>query len=274
MKGSIRDGAYRPRRSQNVATNLAQSDGDLWQEKLAVCEGTTPAGEPRLLIRSFYRNKRTGDRVWDEPPSGAGSVVHATSEMRKKAQMQKEELELTLDMIPSEVESATTNDTINATSAKEKGSFLGRFRKKTKNIKEVETSKDLNLQRAIARSLTDQNQGHVDQPIIHYDGENDVNLECYYGGEDEEMELAKALSISEAAVHNETFATSDTLTEEEMFRRAVEQSQKYSRYNNAAGVASVQEPMTDDSSSSFSLTVQPTVVGKRDPNDSSDDLAK
>jgi hypothetical protein len=267
-KGSIRDGAYRPRRSQNVASDLAQSDGDLWQEKLAVCEGTTPAGEPRLLIRSFYRNKRTGDRVWDEPPSGAGSVVHATSEMRKKAEMQKEELELTLDMIPPEFESTNTNNTTNATSAKEKGSFLGRFRKKTKSKKEVETSKDLNLQRAIARSLADQNQGLVDQPIVHYDGENDGNLENYYNGEDEEIALAKALSISEAAAHNESCASSDTLTEEEMFQRALEQSQKYSRYNNATGVASIQKSLTDDSSSSFSMTLQPTAVGKRDPNES------
>ena len=154
-KGSARDGAYRPRRSQNVASDLAQSDGDLWQEKLAVCEGTTPAGEPKLLIRSFYRNKRTGDRVWDEPPSGASSVVHATSDMRKKAEMQKEELELTLDMIPPELDSATAIDATNTA----KGGFLGRFRKKTKSKKEVETSKDLNLQRAIAA-------GRHDKPAV------------------------------------------------------------------------------------------------------------
>lgn len=270
-KGSVRDGAYRPRRSQNVASDLAQSDGDMWQEKLAVCEGTTPAGEPKLLIRSFYRNKRTGERVWDEPPSGAGSVVHATSEMRKKADMQKEELELTLDMIPPETENAMTDEMTDDTNTKDKGSFLGRFRRKPKSTrkKEVETSKDLNLQRAIARSLADQNQGITDEPIVLYDGENDGNLENYYNGEDEEIALAKALSISEAAAHNETNTSVDSLTEEEMFQRALEQSQKYSRDNYATGVASIQKSMADDSSSSFSMTVPPTVVGKRDPNESS-----
>jgi hypothetical protein len=266
-KGSARDGTYRPRRSQNVASDLAQSDGDLWQEKLAVCEGTTPAGEPRLLIRSFYRNKRTGDRVWDEPPSGAGTVVHATNEMRKKAEMQKEELELTLDMIPSEVENSSTNDGINSINAKEKGRFLGRFRRKPKNTKEVETSKDLNLQRAIARSLADQNQALVNQPIVHYDGEDDFNVDSYYN-EDEEIALAKALSISEAAIYDGTSTTSNALTEEEMFQRALERSQKYSQHNYATGVASVNHSMTDDSSSSFSMDVQPTFVGKRDPNES------
>ena len=270
-KGSVRDGAYRPRRSQNVASDLAQSDGDMWQEKLAVCEGTTPAGEPKLLIRSFYRNKRTGERVWDEPPSGAGSVVHATSEMRKKADMQKEELELTLDMIPPETENAMTDNMTDDINTKDKGSFLGRFRRKPKSTrkKEVETSKDLNLQRAIARSLADQNQGITDEPIVLYDGENDGIVENYYSGEDEEIALAKALSISEAAAHNETNTSVDSLTEEEMFQRALEQSQKYSRDNYATGVASIQKSMADDSSSSFSMTVPPTVVGKRDPNESS-----
>lgn len=265
-KDSTRDGTYRPRRSQNVASDLAQSDGDLWQEKLAVCEGTTPAGEPKLLIRSFYRNKRTGDRVWDEPPSGAGSVVHATGEMRKKAEMQKEELELTLDMIPPEHDNATAIDTTNV--SKDKGRFLSRFRRQTKSKKEVETSKDLNLQRAIARSLADQNQGLADEPIIHYNCENDDNLESYYNGEDEEIALAKALSISEAASHYETNTSSDTLTEEEMFQRALEQSHKYAQNNDATGVASLPITMTDDSSSSFSMTAQPKVVGKRDPNES------
>ena len=265
-KGAARDGAYSPRRSQNVASDLAQSDGDLWQEKLAVCEGTTTAGEPKLLIRSFYRNKRTGDRVWDEPPSGAGSISHATGEMRKKAEMQKVELELTLDMIPPEVDSSTAIDATNAT--KDKGGFLGRFRRKPKSTKEVETSKDLNLQRAIARSLADQNQGLTDEPIIHYDGENDDNLESYYNGEDEEIALAKALSISEATSHNATNTSSDSLTEEEMFQRALEQSQKYSQNNYATGVASLPTTMIDDSSSSFSMTAQPEFVGKRDPNES------
>ena len=268
-KGStgIHNGAYRPRRSQNVASDLAQSDGDLWQEKLAVCEGTTTEGEPKLIIRSFYRNKRTGDRVWDEPPSGAGSVVHATSEMRKKADMQKEELELTLDMIPPEADIATATNTAIVT--KEKGGFLGRFRKKTKSKKEVETSKDLNLQRAIARSLADQNHGLVDEPIVHYDGENDDNVEAYYNGEEEEIALAKALSISEAAMQNEKNTSNETLTEEEMFQRALEQSQKYSQYDNTTGVASIPKAMMDDSSTSLSMVVQPHVVGKRDPNESS-----
>jgi hypothetical protein len=263
-KGS---GTYTPRRSQHVSSNVTASDGDVWQEKLAVCEGTTPNGEPKLVIRSFYRNARSGDRVWDEPPSGAGSVVHATSQMRKKAEMQKVELQLTLEMIPSE---EVFENNFDATKTKkEKVGLLGRFRSKKKDKKEVETSKDLNLQRAIARSIADQTQGCPDEPIVHYDGEKDVKLGNYIDEEDEAIALAKALSISEAAV-TATTNDGDALTEEEMFQRALEQSKKYARCENATGVASLPNYLEDESTSSFSMsTVQPLRIGKRDPNESS-----
>jgi hypothetical protein len=267
-KGPAQNRAYAPRRSQNVASNLAPSDGDLWQEKLAVCEGTTPQGEPNLLIRSFYRNGRTGERVWDEPPSGAGSVIHATSAMRKKAEMQKEELHLTLEMIPPETEQISPNEMNKE--KKEKG-FLRRFRSKKKEKVEVETSKDLNLQRAIARSIADQNHSASGEPIVHYDGENDDNAESYNDGYDEEIAFAKALSISEAeaALPSDVNTSCDSLTEEEMFQRALEHSQKDSLNKYATGVASLPTCFDDESMSSFSVSVQPNITGKRDPNESS-----
>jgi hypothetical protein len=254
---------FAPRRSQHISSNLTISDGEVWQEKLAVCEGTSPNGEPRLLIRSFYRNKRSGDRVWDEPPSGAGTVLHATAEMRKKAEMQKEELQLTLEMIPPEEEKDRVSVMTN--SSKEKVGFLGRFRKRSKPKKEVEASKDLNLQRAIARSIADQNHGTLDEPIIHYDEENDERFETSTDHYDDDLALAKALSISESAV---PVVSNDTLTEEELFQRALEQSQRYSRYNHATGVASIPNVLEDESSSSLSTLTQPFIVGKRDPNES------
>jgi hypothetical protein len=257
-------GAVAPRRSTHISSDVAQSDGEVWQEKLAVCEGVTPSGEPRLLIRSFYRNKRTGERFWDEPPSGAGSVVHATAEMRKKAEMQKEELQLTLEMIPPEDGSkedfSSTTKEVNM-----KVGFLGRFRKKSKSKKEVEISKDLNLQRAIARSIADQVHGTHDELIVHYDGENDDKFESPANDFDEELALAKALSISESAV---PVANNGSLTEEEMFQRALEQSQRYSQYSGATGVAALPTHLLEDSFASVTVASQPNYVGKRDPNES------
>lgn len=257
-------GAVAPRRSMHISSDVAQSDGEVWQEKLAVCEGVTSSGEPRLLIRSFYRNKRTGERFWDEPPSGAGSVIHATAEMRKKAEMQKEELQLTLEMIPPE-DSSKENLSTKATEDNKKVGFFGRFRKKSKSKKEVEISKDLNLQRAIARSIADQVHGTHDELIIHYDGENDEKFESAANDFDEELALAKALSISESAV---LVANSGSMTEEEMFQRALEQSQRYAQYSGATGVAALPTQFLEESFASVTVSSQPRYVGKRDPNES------
>jgi hypothetical protein len=255
-------GVYAPRRSHRVSTNLAQSDGDVWQEKLAVCEGVTPTGEPRLIIRSFYRNTRTKDRVWDEPPSGAGTVLHATSEMRKAAEIQKEELQLTLEMIPPDEDN---DNKINEKSKKEKKSIFGRFRKK-KEHKQVSTSKDLNLQRAIARSMADQKFGSSDEPIVYYDGESS-GMQGTADDDDEDIALAKALSMSEAGAQHDSV----TLMEEEMFQRALAQSQTESQQSAVYGVASMPTALDDSSFSSFSTSSHPMrVVGKRDPNEDSD----
>lgn len=271
MMSAKGQGSYKPRRSQHVSNDATPSDGDTWHEKMAVCEGTTPNGEPKLIIRSFYRNKRSGERVWDEPPSGAGSVIHATGEMRKKAELQKEELQLTLEMIPPELESTIEDTTHKNCNKSEKSGFLGRFRSKKNNKKEVETAKDLNLQRAIARSLADHSRGDTEQPIIHYDGENDDNYESYNDVDDEDMALAKALSLSVNIIPPEDEINIDESTEEEMFQRALKNSEAYAYSNDASGVASLPKYVKGDGSMS-SLTkpvIQLNFVGKRDPNSSS-----
>lgn len=266
MSAKVATGAYAPRRSQNVPSNLTQPDGEIWQEKLAVCEGTTPSGEPKLIIRSYYRNDRSGDRVWDEPPSGAGTVLHATSEMRKRAEMQKEELHLTLDMIPPEDEEADDTNNMMKGGQGKKG-FLGRFRKKNKPKKEVETSKDLNLQRAIARSIADQVYMPTDEPIVLYDEDfDDKRINLSVVDDDEDIALAKALSMSEAA---SAPVIVDTVSEEEMFQRALEQSRKHAKYGAATGVASIPTIVEDESVTSLSMVTNPHFIGKRDPNERS-----
>eukprot|EP00542_Grammatophora_oceanica_P008748 CAMPEP_0194062828 /NCGR_PEP_ID=MMETSP0009_2-20130614/78689_1 /TAXON_ID=210454 /ORGANISM="Grammatophora oceanica, Strain CCMP 410" /LENGTH=70 /DNA_ID=CAMNT_0038714721 /DNA_START=39 /DNA_END=248 /DNA_ORIENTATION=- len=49
------------RRSHHVSgKKFSQSDGDTWQETLAVCEMANV-----LTIRSYFTNLRTSVRVWD-----------------------------------------------------------------------------------------------------------------------------------------------------------------------------------------------------------------
>lgn len=50
------------------------------------------AASQRLTIRPYFQSQRTGQRVWDEPPSGASTIVYATPEARRMAYAQLEEM--------------------------------------------------------------------------------------------------------------------------------------------------------------------------------------
>ncbi|GAX15773.1 hypothetical protein FisN_3Lu216 [Fistulifera solaris] len=161
-------------RFSHLATDL--QDGDVWCERVTVCESVTKDGAPKLLLRSYYRNRRTGERVWDEPPSGASQVQHATPAMRARGEAKLRELRTTLAMIPTEQEKKKK---------KKKRGFFGMFQRNTSN-EAVEDSKDLNLQKAIALSMSNESASRQ----VHYDDE-------YIHDDDEEVALAKALSLSE-----------------------------------------------------------------------------
>lgn len=198
---------------------VVPSDGAIWTERLAVVEDVTKDGNPRLNIRSYFRNSNTRERVWDEPPSGASAVVFCTQEDRKQAETKRNDLQFTLDLIPPDPSKQPT-PTANS------GGRFSLFKKKESKALRDE-SKDLNLQRAIAQSMMDQHGGAFStnrDPRILFDSElserqtpsvND-NFLLHQDNEDEDLAMAKALSLSETLV---------TPTEEEMVKLAIEQSQ-------------------------------------------------
>lgn len=155
-----------------------------------MCEGTTPQGKPQILVKSYYRNLETLEKVWDEPPSGASAVLHATATERQDFEEQRTQLELTLQMIPDDEAAITAV-------AKPKKGIFGRFRKKNSS-KEVDQSKDVHLQKAIARSIREQ--------------KGDASATT------DDVELAMALSMS---VQDDTVDS-----EQAMFQRALARSQR------------------------------------------------
>ena len=157
------DHEFEARPSHRVAASSIQSDGDVWQEMLAVCEppnngktdglkkkkagwglmglgnkqsgaGATSSSQtnaPSLVLRSYYECERTGKRVWDEPPSGASKVVQATDEMRQMAQLQLQELILSRSSAPeSPVTVSDEDDTSTPTSASSSSSGTKSAKKK------------------------------------------------------------------------------------------------------------------------------------------------
>jgi len=262
------DACYEPRRSNRVEAGIAESDGDTWHERIAICEGATVDGKPRLMVRSYFRNRRTKERVWDEPPTGASNIVFASAEERGTANGKLNELRTTLEMIPPEAEggdgsvipTTATAEEEGATTTERKG-FLGRFRKKKDNVggrhnknpksrqrrsdADLDVAQDLNLQRAIARSMIETcasdgfgTTSGGDVPVVFFDPDSNTDIPPWSARtagrsaaaarnkndaavqDDDDLAMAKALSMSEA-VNN-----CQQLSEEEMLQLAIAESQK------------------------------------------------
>lgn len=61
----------------------------------ATTEADVAAASQRLTLRPYFQSRNTGQRVWDEPPSGASNIVYASPEARRMAQAQLEEMRST-----------------------------------------------------------------------------------------------------------------------------------------------------------------------------------
>ena len=132
---------FSARRSARVSTKkFAEGDNDTWHENLAVIEnpqasaaaaaaasssgrssGIDSAGNgsandgtaeaiPQLTLRSYFQSKSTGQRVWDEPPSGASNVVYASEEVRRMAMIQMEDLQVSTDVVRAASNAAHAED--------------------------------------------------------------------------------------------------------------------------------------------------------------------
>jgi len=202
---------------------------------MAVCEApegmianaNADDGTPQLVIRSYYQNSRTNERVWDEPPSGATNIIPAHDEVRRMANVQLEELHV--------VKSSKRKQDKN-----KKKSFVGRlFGSKNKKDKNKEKRRieykagsklyaeqaqqdtdDARIQEAIAASIA-QNKGEPyvpsQQSAPHAHMEND------------EMAMAQALSMSAAEHENsetqrQEKQLKDVQTEDQILAQVMEQS--------------------------------------------------
>lgn len=126
---------FSARRSGRVVSGQCVADNDTWVEALAVCEVAKDPKKPninakssgllkklrsksnmtnentdsniqqyeaemamaaqRLTLRPYFQSQNSGQRIWDEPPSGASNIIYATTESRKMAQAQLEEMRST-----------------------------------------------------------------------------------------------------------------------------------------------------------------------------------
>lgn len=140
---------HRLGKNQNA---IIEADGDTWQELLAVCDvgGTDVSSSPsstrnsnsnsnnnsnsNLVIRSYFENRRSGKRVWDEPPSGASNVIAATDEMRKMATLQLNELHVVTGAVPGMDSGGSSNNSNGSNGSNNNISINNNNNKTTKSL--------------------------------------------------------------------------------------------------------------------------------------------
>ena len=221
-ENDVRFNAPRPavtnRLGKKRTEELIQADGDTWQEYLAVCEkwvpkkgnlrersgGKAPSGRDKsdflgpilkkafksfkkessnsnpnrdnnhVYIRSYFLNQRTGTKVWDEPPSGASSIIPATEEMRRMAEMQLGEL-----CLSKKDDAAGGRPENNSSSSAGSGSGMNIRYKQGSSLagpsaRSGASYNDRQLQEAIQLSLVE--SGHRDRLVDQSHGESEDEI--------------------------------------------------------------------------------------------------
>lgn len=281
---------YAPARKSSRGSNSATvGDGDQWLEELVVCE----AAGNKLVIRSYFKNRRTRAKVWDEPPTGASSIEPASTTKRREAEEKLKSLQCALDVntiagnTTAAAAAAASSDSSSKKSKKGRG-FFSAFRKKPKDKNVAGTASgtsgtkgafgrtnighasganngmvdgDEDIQRAISNSM-----GLHQDPTANSQQKafNKIQKNNQWQEDQEQMEIAMAISLSEAAgagggggggadetppvaatapaenSFNLAATTTTTTSEEEMLQRAIEESRWA-----ASGVASAPSPEAD-----------------------------
>jgi len=230
--------AYEARRSNRVDVDLP-SDGDSWKEQLVVCEGNAN----KLVIRAFYKNTRTGQRVWDEPPTGASDIVYASAEKRQDAEGQLRDLQTAMESV------SPTSSGASSSKGKKK-TFFNAFRRKAKEDGSVETSSNNNddskrgffgRKKKVSTTNNLPSEKKKSDEVIDVDLQHALALSMEVGSgylnntfttpkketNSEEMQIAQALSMSEAEALRMSEAESKLvggISEDEMLQRALEAS--------------------------------------------------
>ena len=89
-------GLFRKFKSKSSTTSNDKNENDINFNNLSnsTADADVAAASQRLTLRPYFQSRNTGQRVWDEPPSGASNILYATSEARKMAKAQLEEMRL------------------------------------------------------------------------------------------------------------------------------------------------------------------------------------
>ena len=190
---------YITRRSNRTRRTI-KPDHDTWVEHFAVTECVREEG--KLVVRPYFESSRSRNRVWDEPPTGASTIHHATSHARQMAEKQLN------DYLGTNISDSSTK----------KNGAIRRIRnffsKKNNKANDQDSNtiqamreysmpgafeipdRDRGVQTAIAMSLLEQYQQNNESDLLRdADINNGADISVNRNDQDD-LQIAKALSLS------------------------------------------------------------------------------
>jgi len=208
-----KEATFHARQSSRAISAQVTPDNDTWVEHLAVVDMMVPnsctsTGEAKyeLQIRSFFESKVTGNKTWDEPPSGAQNIEYANEEVRRMAEAQKKELECV--SIPSK-----NNNGVDK--GGKKGKITERvFRLMRRSKKNVQDEKNTNTKAITYKKDSDMARILQESKDLYYDPDTDLEY-ALVKSVNETTSYKDNLEYALAQSANETTANSEHLEEEE-----------------------------------------------------------
>ncbi|EJK76622.1 hypothetical protein THAOC_01603 [Thalassiosira oceanica] len=93
LRGSSLLGKFRPgSKNADSETDSATVEQHAGGAGKPYSDEDLSAAAQRLTLRPYFQSQNTGERVWDEPPSGASNILFASPEARRMAEAQLEEM--------------------------------------------------------------------------------------------------------------------------------------------------------------------------------------
>ena len=231
--------------SKNLNSNIQQQQHHEAEMSMAA---------QRLTLRPYFQSQNTGQRVWDEPPSGASNIVYVAVNARKMAQAQLEEMRSTYAQaaLVRKFEKEEANALHRSSSGVDRSfsrklslaTFFNRSSNSTSETEGRSMSTPL-----VASSKTESARTGIPQSVL----EESINLAPDTYDQDLQMAMILSMGIGKGSVmgvgdirgndidvYSEEFASTNNCTQAAAMRREREQIEM------AKALSLAEEKTTDD----------------------------
>lgn len=189
-----------------------------------------PNDAEELQLRSFFQSEQTGQRTWDEPPSGASCIVYVSDEAKQMAMLQMADIQV-LPTLENESESKASSGGELKDPTADKGSRPSLMKRFTGLIgKKKEETTNTSILAYKQGSYTDSFFHENHSPLRMSSEENDVQLALAMSLRNEDITDDMEKEEREAIALAKALSLSETENEDVILRQVLERSKDDGEY--------------------------------------------